>query len=197
MHQPRHRHVRIFTTRISHVVRRRPCFFDPRNDLTPNRIAGIIPWNQVEKVWRNGEREFVTGQQNAAPFFFAEIEMLLELSQRVDPVFELPFPIIPEFRRDPAAAGPVTGRVRDELFPIAIPCGKNMHCVLRSERLRALTNVSTWALLGAPRTSASPACGYSAIPIFSSFPSVIRKRPGCPQSKRALRLAMPHRHSAY
>ena len=119
MHEPWHRHVRIFTTWIGHVVRRRPRFLDPRNDLTPDRIVRIsFSRNQIEKMGRDGERELIAGEQDAAAFFLAKIKMLLELSERRDPVFELPFPIGPKFRRH---IRPITRRVREELFPIAIP----------------------------------------------------------------------------
>jgi hypothetical protein len=52
-----------------------------------------------------------------APFLFAKIDMLLELSERSNPILELPFPIVPEFRGD---IGPIARRVRDELFSIAL-----------------------------------------------------------------------------
>src|SRR5882724_6228664 len=120
MHQTRYRHVRIFTTRIGHIVRRCPGFFDARNDLSPDRIVWIIWRDQIEKMRRDREREFISGKQNAVPLLLVKIEMFFELSERGDSVFKLPFPIVPELRRDPAAAGPVTGRVRDELFPIAV-----------------------------------------------------------------------------
>jgi hypothetical protein len=99
MNQTRHRHVRIFAAWVSHVVGRRPGFLDPRHDLAPDRIVRIITRNQVEEMRRNGEREFVAREQDAAAFFLAKIEMPVELSERCDPVPELPFPIIPEFRR--------------------------------------------------------------------------------------------------
>ena len=72
----------------------------------------------------DGERELVAGKQDPAPFFIRKVEMLLELSQRRDPVFELPFPIVPEFRR---GAGPVARSKRDELFSILLSLGKSEH----------------------------------------------------------------------
>ena len=66
MHQTRHRHVRILATGISHIVRRGPRLFDPRNDLAPDRIARIFfSRDQIEKVRCDGEGEFVTGKQNS------------------------------------------------------------------------------------------------------------------------------------
>ena len=124
MHQSRHRHVRIFAARIGHVVRRRPRFFDPRNDLTPDRAIRIIALDQIEKMRRDGERELRAGKQNAAAFFIRKFEMLLELGERSDPIFQLPFPIIPEFGRD---IGPIARRMRDELFSIHFANGKSNH----------------------------------------------------------------------
>ena len=77
---------------------------------------------------RDCQREFVAREQNAAAFLFAKVEMFFELSERGDPVLELPFPIVPEFRRNPAVAGPKAGRVRDKLFPIPFSCRKSDHC---------------------------------------------------------------------
>ena len=57
MHQPRHRHVRILTARVRHVVRRRPGFLDPRDDLAPDRTIRIIAFDQVEKMWRHRQGE--------------------------------------------------------------------------------------------------------------------------------------------
>ena len=100
MHQSRHRHVRIFPARVRHVVRRGPCFFDPRDDLSPDRAIGIVALDQIEKMRRDREREFVAGKQHAGAFFIGKGEMLLELRQRGDAILELPFPVIPEFGRD-------------------------------------------------------------------------------------------------
>jgi len=130
MHEPWHRHVRIFAARIGHVVGRPPSFFNTRNDLTPDRIVRIsFARNQIEKMGRDGERELIAGEQDAAAFFLAKIDMSLQLSERGDSVFKLPFPIVPELRGGPAIAGPITGRVRDELFPVPFLFRKSEHCV--------------------------------------------------------------------
>src|SRR2546423_8134394 len=101
---------------------RRPGFFNPRDDLSPDRIVRIlVARNQIEKVRRNGERELVPGKQNSAAFFVAKIDSAaagLELSQRGNPVLELPLPIIPKFR---CYAWPVTRHMRHELFSVTIP----------------------------------------------------------------------------
>src|SRR5439155_12213517 len=145
--------MRIFATRIGHVVRRRPCFFDPRNNLTPEWVVRIITRHQIKKMRSDRERQFVAREQHSAALFLAKIEMFFELSERRDPVFELPFPIFPEFRRDPAIAGPMAWRVRDELFPIPVSCRKSDHCKFENKKtLRSLNTVSTQALDRALRT---------------------------------------------
>ena len=125
MHQSRNRHVRIFAAGIGHIVRRCPSLFNARNDLPPDRIVRIfLARDQIEKMRRDGERELVAREQYSAPFFIRKLEMLVELGQRRDPVFELPFPIVPEFRR---GAGPIARSKRDELFSILLPLGKSEH----------------------------------------------------------------------
>ena len=125
MHQTGHRHVRIFAAWIGHIVRRCPRFFDARNDLTPDRIARIFfSRDQIKKVRCDSERKFIAGKQDAAAFFVAKIDMFFELSERRDPVFELPFPIVPELWRH---IGPITRRMRDEGFSIPFSSGKSDH----------------------------------------------------------------------
>ena len=151
MDQARHRHVRIFTARVRHVVRRGPGFLDARNDLPPNRAIGIIALDQVEKMRRDGERELVAGKQHSGALFIGENEMLLELRQRRDAVLELPFPIVPEFRRDTVRE--ISGRMRNELFSVFFAVGKSNHFDWR-KKLRALNIVSMQAPSGAPRSPA-------------------------------------------
>ena len=107
MHQSRYRHMGIFATRVGHVVRRSPGFLDPRDDLAPDRAIRVIALDQVEKVRSDGQSELCPGKQHAGPLLIRQLEMLLKLSQRGNPVFELPFPVVPEFRRD---RGPIAGR---------------------------------------------------------------------------------------
>src|SRR4030095_4627330 len=124
MHQARHRHARILSAGIGHVVGRCPGFFNAWNDLTPDRIVRIfLAREEIEKVRRDGEREFITAQQNTAPFFVAKIEGLFELRERRVPVLQLPLPIVPKFG---GYAVPIARRVRDELLPIAISKGLHL-----------------------------------------------------------------------
>jgi len=73
--------VRIFAARICHVVRRRPRFLYAWNHLPPDWILGIASRDQIKKMWRYGQREFVAREQNAAALLVAEIDVLLQLSE--------------------------------------------------------------------------------------------------------------------
>ncbi len=156
MDQPRHRHVRIFPARVRHVVGRSPGLLDPRDDLAADRAVGIVAFDQVEKVRGDGEGELVAREQNSRPLFFREREMLFELRQGGDAILELPFPVVPEFRRDPAVAGEVSGRVGDELFSVHFAVGKSNHFDFEKRKLRALNFVSMKAPSGAPPPSRFP-----------------------------------------
>ena len=116
--------MRIFAARVGHVVRRRPRFLDSRNDLAPDRVSRIVCRQQVKKVWGNRQREFVTGQQNAAAFLGTQFQMFLELREGRNSVFELPLPIVPEFR---SRVWPIPRRVRNEVFSVPILRGKSVH----------------------------------------------------------------------
>src|SRR5207248_1923641 len=53
--------------------------------------------------------------------------MLFEVGERCHPIFQLPFPIVPELHGDPALARPIARRVREELFSIHFARGKSDH----------------------------------------------------------------------
>src|SRR5712691_2095224 len=92
---------------------------------------------------RDGERELVARKQYAGTFLLREQEVLFELRQRGDPIFQLPFPVIPEFRW---RVRPITRRMRNELFPVLFPFGKSEHFDLGSKvkRARFCVNEGTW-----------------------------------------------------
>src|SRR6476620_3499823 len=64
MHEAGHGHVGILTTGVRHVVGRSPGFLDPRDDLSPDRAVGIVSLDEIEEMWRDGEREFVPGKKH-------------------------------------------------------------------------------------------------------------------------------------
>ena len=100
-------------------------------------------------MWGNGQREFVAGQQNAAAFLVAQFQMFLELREGGNSVFELPFPIVPEFR---SRVWPIPRRVRNEGFSVPILRGKSVHFLWWTKKLRPLNIVSMQALGRALRT---------------------------------------------
>ena len=94
---------------------------------------------------RHGQREFVAGQQNAAAFLVAQIQMSLKLAEGSYAVLKLPFPIIPEFRR---RVRPITWRMRDELFSVPIYRGKSIHFFVVGQKVKTLkcrVNAGTWS----------------------------------------------------
>ena len=91
---------------------------------------------------RDGQRELVARQQNAAAFLFAQIQMSLKLAESSYAVLELPFPIIPEFWR---RVRPITWRMRNELFSVPIYRGKSVHFLSWTKKLRPLNIVSIQA----------------------------------------------------
>ncbi len=124
MHEAGHRHVRILAARVRHVVGRFPALLDAGNDLAANRAIRIVLLDQVEKMRRDRERELRSGEQDAVAFVIRQVEMLLQLRERGDAILELPFPVVPEFRRH---VGPVTRRVGNEVFSVDFACGKSVH----------------------------------------------------------------------
>jgi hypothetical protein len=97
---------------------------DHREIVLHDRVIGIVSRQQVKKVGRNGQREFIAGQQNAAAFLVAQFQMFLELREGGNSIFELPSPIVPEFR---SCVWPITRRVRNEGFSVPILRGKSVH----------------------------------------------------------------------
>src|SRR5436190_21314858 len=92
--------------------------------------------------------------------------MFLELRERGNPVFKLPFPILPEFRR---RIWPISGRVRDEVFSVPIPRGKSIHFLWWTKKLRPLNIVSTQAPGCALRTWMKGSQARCDGPVSNSF----------------------------
>jgi hypothetical protein len=103
--------VGVFAARIGHLKRRSVGLFDPRNDLATDRTIRVFGVDEIEKMGRNGERKLVSGQNYTSALFAGKRELPFELLQVSDAVFELPFPIAPEFGSD---IRPKTRRERKE-----------------------------------------------------------------------------------
>ncbi len=111
MDKTRDGHVGVFAARIGHLKRRSVGLFDPRNDLATDRTIRVFGVDEIEKMGRNGERKLVSGQNYTSALFAGKRELPFELLQVGDAVFELPFPIVPEFGSD---IWPKTRRERKE-----------------------------------------------------------------------------------
>jgi hypothetical protein len=100
MDETRNGHVRIFAARIGHLERGPVGLFDARDDLATDWTVRIFRVNEIEKMRCNRERKLVSGQNYAGALFPRKRDLLFELLQIGDPVFELPFPVVPEFGSD-------------------------------------------------------------------------------------------------
>ena len=94
-------------------------------------------------MWGNGQREFVAGQQNAAAFLGAQFQMFLELREGGNSVFELPFPIVPEFR---SRVWPIPGACETKAFPSPFSEAKVFIFVVdeKVKTLKYRVNAGTW-----------------------------------------------------
>ena|ERR1700730_1110388 len=97
MHKAWNWHVRVFAARVRHLDRRSIRFFQPRDNLSTNRAVRVFRVNQVKKMGGDRKRELVAGQYDSSAFFARESDPPLELPQVRYSIFELPFPVAPEF----------------------------------------------------------------------------------------------------
>ena len=64
--------------------------------MAADGALGVLRVDEVKKLRRDGHRQFGVGQARALGFRFGEIrDVLLQLLQRGDAVFELPLPVVP------------------------------------------------------------------------------------------------------
>ena len=96
MDEAGHGRMRILAARVAHLPRRGVRFLDARNDLPADRAIFIRRINQVEKIRRDGQREFGVREFRAGKFLRRERgHQPLQLFRRGDAVFELPAPVVP------------------------------------------------------------------------------------------------------
>ena len=69
------------------------------HDLSSYWIVRIVRVNQVEKVGCDRQCQLILGKQAACSLVGCQFEVLLQLLQRSDTVFELPLPVLPEVGR--------------------------------------------------------------------------------------------------
>ena len=85
----------VLTERIEHLALRDNHFPCARNDLLPNGAIRIVAIDQVEKIWRDRERELLVGVRTPGFLVRRERHQLLQLLDRGDAVLELPRPVLP------------------------------------------------------------------------------------------------------
>src|SRR5690348_12735041 len=96
MNQARNWRMGILAARIGHFPGSGVGFFDARNDLPANGTIFISRIDQVEKVWRDSERELVVGQSCAGKLLWCESRHeALKLLDGGDPMLKLPAPVVP------------------------------------------------------------------------------------------------------
>ena len=97
--------------------------------MTWRRIgqSGLSRSIRLKKCGVMARASFVPESRTPLRSSFDKFEVLLELGERGDPILELPFPVVPKFRRN---VRPIAGRVRDELFSIHFASGKSDHFLL-------------------------------------------------------------------
>ena len=122
MNEARHRGVAVLRERVLHHPGEGRVLATERDDLAANRVVRVVRVHQADEVGRDVDPELVGGAQPFA-LFVAEVQDLLDLREVVDPVRELPAPVIPllvgDVRpergtaadRGPAVGAERTGRV--------------------------------------------------------------------------------------
>ena len=96
MHQARHRRMGVFPARIAHFPGRGVGLLHPRHDLPADGAILVRRVNQIEEIRRDGQGQFVIGQEGAFVFLRRQRgQEAPQLFQRGDALFELPAPIVP------------------------------------------------------------------------------------------------------
>src|SRR6266446_3842984 len=105
VNQPWYGHIAVLAARVGHFERRRNRFLDSRDHLPPNGAIWVRGIDEIEEMRSYRESKFVPREEHAGPLFVGEIDFAGQLVESCDPIFELPFPVVPETRID---LGPVT-----------------------------------------------------------------------------------------
>jgi len=100
MDEAGHDGVVVFAARVNEFAISGDGFLDAWDDLATDGAVRIGAVNEVEEVRRDGEREFLAGQQDAFAFLGRKRQQRLQRLQRGDAMTELPAPIVPVRGRD-------------------------------------------------------------------------------------------------
>ncbi len=90
-----HGHVAIFAARVCHFVGVIPGFLNAGDHLPADGAGGIISFDEIKIMGRDGHGQLVAGEENASAFFIGEDEVTLQLGERGDSMAELPLGVLP------------------------------------------------------------------------------------------------------
>ena len=99
MDEPRDRRVAVLGERVLHHRREGLLLPAERDDLAADRVGRILRVDQADEVRGDVDPELARRGQ-AGPLLVGELEDLLDLLEIVDPVAELPAPVVPLRVRD-------------------------------------------------------------------------------------------------
>ncbi len=83
-------HVGVLAAGVGHFGRVFPGFFDAGDDLAADGAVRVGGVDEVEVVGGDCHGQLIAGEEDAGAFFFGENEVLFELGEGGDAVFELP-----------------------------------------------------------------------------------------------------------
>ena len=97
---------------VLHHRGERLLFPPKRNHLAPNGVVGILRIDQADEVRSDVDPEFVRGGE-PGPLFVRQLQDPLDLVEVIDPVAELPPPVVPLGVRNvlPARGTPTDSRL--------------------------------------------------------------------------------------
>ena len=110
-----HRHVAVLAAGVTHFIGVFPGFLDAGDHLLADGAVGVLGVNEVEIVRRDGHGQLVPREQHAGALFLGQGQVLLQLGQGGDPVFELPGGAVPVCDGD-VFGGPIARSVGAELL---------------------------------------------------------------------------------
>ncbi len=94
MDEARDRRVAVLGERVLHHRGERLLLTAERDDLAPDRVVGVLRVDQADEVGRDVDPELVRGAE-AVALLVGQLQDLLDLLEVVDPVAELPAPVVP------------------------------------------------------------------------------------------------------
>ncbi len=130
MDEAGHRGVPVLGERVLHHRREGLLLATERDDLATDRVVRILGIDQADEVRGDIDAELVVGRESLS-FLIGELEDLLDLFEVVDPVRELPAPVVPLRVRDVL---PERGTAADRGLPVG------------AEHARRIGGVDEWGL---------------------------------------------------